>query len=277
MGRIEEVMAIEPGIRSPERPPVPGQNGGAVEIRDLTFAYGAEAGPVLHGIDLAVPAGKTLGIVGPVGAGKSTLLMLLPRLYDPPPGTVFVDGVDVRELDLADLRARIGAVPQETFLFGETVTRNIALGARDGDLPPARIRECAELAGIAKEIDHLPRGYDTLLGERGVNLSGGQKQRMAIARALARDPKILLLDDCLSSVDTRTESAILGNLRRVTRDRTTLIVSHRVSTVMEAHEIVVLTEGRVVERGTHAELLRLGGIYADLHERQRIEAAGEDA
>lgn len=277
MGRIEEVMEIEPGIHDPEHPITPSSDDGNVEIRNLTFAFGRDVAPAVVDLDITIPAGRTLGIVGPVGSGKSTILSLIPRLYDPPPGTVFVDGVDVRHFALGDLRGRIGVVPQETFLFGESVGRNIALGAGNGELSKERRRECAALAAIDREIEALPNGYDTLLGERGVNLSGGQKQRMAIARALARDPTILLLDDCLSSVDTQTESTILGNLRKVTRHRTTIIVSHRVSTVMEADEIVVMASGRIIERGTHDGLIGQGGYYADLHERQRIEAAEEDA
>ncbi len=276
MGRIEEVMAIEPGIREPSDPVVPEDQGGGLEIRGLTFAYGEDTPPVVRDLDIVVAPGRTLGIVGTVGSGKSTILSLIPRLYDPPDGTVFLDGVDIRRIPLETLRTRIGVVPQETFLFGESVRKNIALGVPDGPADDEWIRRCASLALISDEIEALPNQYETLLGERGVNLSGGQKQRVAIARALARDSAVLLLDDCLSSVDTQTESAILENLRRVRKDRTTVVVSHRVSTVMDLDEIVVFAEGHIVERGTHVELIARDGVYADLHERQRIEAEEGD-
>ncbi len=273
LSRIEEVLAIEPGIREPERPAPAEDLRGAVEFRSLTFAYPGADGPVLRDVSAVVRAGGILGVVGPVGCGKSTLLNLVPRLYDPPPGTVFLDGHDVRDIPLGVLRTRVGVVPQDTFLFGETVRENIACGF-PGEAPPAgRIEDCARLAGIEKDVQALPARYETLLGERGVNLSGGQKQRVAIARALARDPAILLLDDCLSAVDTETEAAILHNLREVKRTRTTIVVSHRVATVKDADEILVLAGGRVAERGTHAALVAAGGYYAELWRKQRTEEA----
>jgi ATP-binding cassette subfamily B protein len=274
LSRIEEVLDTLPAIVEPEEPAVLADIAGRIEIRDLTFAYPGAPTPALAGLSVTVRAGGTLGIVGPVGSGKSTLLALIPRLYDPPPGTVFIDGEDIRRIPLGLLRSRVGAVPQDTFLFSETVRENIASGWPGETPPPGRVEACAEIAGIAGEAATLPRGFDTLLGERGVNLSGGQKQRVAIARALARDPAILLLDDCLSSVDTETEARILGNLREAKRGRTTLIVSHRVATVMDADEILVLRDGRVAERGRHADLVRLGGTYAEIWRKQ---SSGEEA
>ena len=270
MTRIEEVMALEPGIKEPEGAEPVERFRGEVRVDHLTFRYGEETEPALRDVSLAVAPGATLGIVGPVGSGKSTLLNLLPRLYDPPPGTVFIDGKDVRELPLEALRTRIGPVPQDTFLFGEKVRANIALGHPRGEPREGAVEEAARLARVDEEIRALPAGYETLLGERGVNLSGGQKQRVAIARALTRDPDLLLLDDCLSSVDTETESAILANLRTVIRGRTTIIVSHRVSTVKDADEIIVIQGGRITERGTHEALVRANGYYADLYRRQKL-------
>jgi ATP-binding cassette subfamily B protein len=242
---------------------------GEIEFRRLTFAYPGSRTPALRDVSFTVPAGRTFALVGRTGAGKSTLLALLSRTFDPPPGTVFLDGRDVRTLDLASLRAQIAWAPQDTFLFSATVAENIAYGVDE-----VREHEVARAAGVARlheDVLGFPEGYATRVGERGITLSGGQKQRAAIARALLRDAPVLLLDDSLSSVDTHTEAAILEGLRGEMRGRTTLLVSHRVSTVREADGIVVLDDGEIVERGTHEALLALGGRYAELDRRQQLE------
>jgi ATP-binding cassette subfamily B protein len=263
---LDDVPAIatEPGALRPS-----GAARGELEIRDLTFRYPGAPAPALVRLSVRVPAGSTVAFVGRTGSGKSTVLSLLPRLFDPPPGTVFVDGHDVRALDLSWLRAQIASVPQEPFLFSATLAANIAYGVPGEDR--AAIAGAAGVAHLQTDVAGFPNGFDTRVGERGITLSGGQKQRTAIARALLRDTPILLLDDCLSNVDTHTEEAILGGLRREMRRRTTLLVSHRVSTVREADLILVLEHGEVVERGRHDELLALGGHYAALHQAQQLE------
>jgi ATP-binding cassette subfamily B protein len=266
MGRLLEIMDARPEIGDSAAEDVAAVRG-HVRFQGLTFAYGDR--PVLHDVDLDVPAGSTVAIVGPTGSGKSTLVSLVARLFEAPPGTVRVDGHDVRTLPLATLRKAVGYVPQETFLFSATVRENIAFGLPSADSP--RVEWAAGIAQLAADIADFPQGYDTFVGERGITLSGGQKQRTALARALAVDPAILVLDDALSSVDTHTEEEILRGLRGVMATRTTFVVSHRVSTVKGADLIVVLKDGRIVERGTHAELVASGGFYADLHRRQLLE------
>jgi ATP-binding cassette subfamily B protein len=306
--RMLEVLDAEPAIRdeSPETASVKAANAeasagsaprirGEIEFRDLVFAY--DGTPVLSHVSARIPAGQTVALVGVTGSGKSTLISLLARLHDPPPGTVFIDGVDVRDMPLSELRGAIGFVPQEPFLFSDTLADNIAFGldairAEQGAEPPPRdgnpssppptsprgdhdrlrrILDAAAIARLDKDVADFPKGYDTMVGERGITLSGGQKQRTALARAVAIDPRILVLDDALSAVDTYTEEEILSRLREVMRQRTSIIVSHRISTVRDADQILVLDDGRIIERGTHDELIRRNGSYAELHRKQLLE------
>jgi ATP-binding cassette, subfamily B, multidrug efflux pump len=240
---------------------------GEIEFRNLTFSYNGR--PVLKNINLQIPSGKSVAIVGATGAGKTTLVSLIPRLYDAPPGALLIDGVPVREIPLKTLRSHIGFVPQETFLFSDTVRENIKFGipsASDGD-----VEEAARISNILPEVRGFPKSFETMVGERGLTLSGGQKQRAAISRAVIRNPRILILDDALSSVDTGTEEEILSHLARIMSGRTTLMISHRISTIRNADEIVVLNDGEIAERGSHDELLALRGLYAELYNRQLIE------
>ena len=243
---------------------------GEIEFRNLSFQYGDRE--VLSEISFKVPAGETVAIVGATGSGKSTLVNLLPRLHNPPRGTVFIDGRDVRDIPLSELRGAIGFVPQEPFLFSDTLGDNVAFGVPGlKQARPERIAAAAAIAQLDKDVRDFPMGYDTVVGERGITLSGGQKQRTAIARAVVTEPAILILDDALSAVDTYTEEEILSRLRKVMRERTAIIISHRISTVRDADQIVVLDAGRLVEKGTHDELIRLGGHYAELHKKQLLE------
>jgi ATP-binding cassette, subfamily B, multidrug efflux pump len=250
---------------------------GDIDIRHLTFTYPGASHPALNDVSLQIAAGDRAAFIGATGSGKSTLISLIARLHDPPPGTVFVDGIDMREIPLTKLRGAIGFVPQEPFLFSDTIAENILFGtdaggegARSDSLDP-RMREAAAVARLDKDVESFPQGYQTLVGERGITLSGGQKQRTAIARALMIDPRILVLDDALSAVDTYTEEEILTRLRAVMQERTSLMVSHRVSTVRDADRIFVLDRGRIAECGRHDELVRANGLYAALHKRQLLE------
>ena len=269
-GRMLDVMDAVPAI-SDAGVTARGQAvaiAGEIEVRELTFSYpGAEA-PVLRQVSFTIPAGATAAFIGATGSGKSTLVNVLPRLHEPPPATVFLDGVDIREIPLHRLRAAIGFVPQEPFLFSATVAENIQFAAApDG----ARMLEAAAVARLDKDVEQFPKGYETTIGERGITLSGGQKQRTAIARAVFADPRILVLDDALSAVDTYTEDEILGRLRGVMARRTSLIIAHRVSTVRHADQIFVLDAGRIVERGRHDELVARQGLYASLYRKQLLE------
>ena len=271
--RIDALLAEPVDVHDHEgAQPLP--NRGDVELRDLTFAYpqlrSNERSEALNGVSVSVPAGQTLGVIGPVGSGKSTLAALLVRLYDPPAGTVFVDGVDVLDAQLESLRETVVLAPQDTFLFSDTVARNISLsGQRDVD-----VERFTRLAHLHNEVLDLKKGYETMLGERGVNISGGQRQRLAIARAIATEPPVLILDDCLSAVDAKTEEVILDNLREVFEGRTGIIISHRVCAVQGCDQILVLEDGHVTERGTHAELVGGEGYYSRIAAEQG--AGGHD-
>lgn len=268
LGRINQILEERPTIAEPPSPkPLPEPVRGEIAICGVGVGY--PAGPALDRIDLRIRAGETVAIVGRTGCGKSTLVRLIPRLMDPTAGQVLLDGMDLRELSPRELRRQIGFVPQETFLFSATLAENIAFGVKQAS--EERIRWAAELAGLGPDVAGFPEGYQTLVGERGITLSGGQKQRTAIARAILRDPRILILDDALSSVDTLTEERILSGLAEVMRGRTSILISHRVSTVRQADRIIVLEGGRIVEQGTHAELIEAGGYYADLYQKQLLE------
>ncbi len=269
MGRINVILETPPDIADfPGAPPkgfVPLQ--GEIEFRNLSFSYNGH--PVLKEINLRIPRGSRVAIVGPTGSGKSSLVQLIPRLYDAPTGMIFIDGREIREFPLESLRSQIGYVPQETFLFSETVSENIAFGVAKGD--ENAVVRAAEISHLKGDIEQFPRRFDTVVGERGLTLSGGQKQRTAISRAVIRDPRILILDDALSSVDTETEESILNELQGVMQGRTSILISHRISTVKNSDKIVVLNEGRIVEEGTHSSLIALGGYYADLYQKQLLE------
>lgn len=267
--RMQKILQIEPSIKDApgvqRQPPITGR----IELRDLTFSYTEIGPPVLSNVNLRIEAGQTVAIVGATGSGKSTLIQLIPRLLDCAPGTLLIDGRPIRDYPIKQLRESIGYVQQETFLFSDTLAENIAFGVNTTD--EEEVAQAAEIAGLTAEIHDFPDGFKTLVGERGITLSGGQKQRTAIARAVMRKPSILILDDALSSVDTQTEEKILQNLRQVMQSCTSIIVSHRISTVQDADLICVIHRGRIVERGKHNELLARGGKYADLYERQLLE------
>ena len=268
--RIMELIDEKPGIAARRDPPLQLPAGGAgAEISFLDVQVQYPAGAALNGVNLTIPAGSTVAIVGHTGSGKSTLVSLIPRLLDPTSGAVLMDGFDLRDVDSQDVRRQIGFVPQETFLFSATLGENIAWGVEGAS--DAEIAGAAELAGLGPDIASFPSGFATIIGERGLTLSGGQKQRVAIARAILRNPRVLILDDALSSVDTLTEERILNGLATLMHGRTTILISHRVSTVQNASRIFVLEHGQIVEQGSHLELIRTGGYYADLYRKQLLE------
>jgi ATP-binding cassette subfamily B protein len=297
MGRIDEILRQQPTIADdPAQITVPADTTirGEIEFRNLSFAYdrqstltesasgvtalssSVEAGStVLHNVNLKIPAGSSLAIVGPTGSGKTTLVSLIPRIADSDAGSIFIDGRPIREYSLDTLRSQIGYVPQETFLFSATVRENIAFGVQDATTE--QIHRAAAISRIDQDVEGFPEKYETMVGERGLTLSGGQKQRVAIARAVIREPRILVLDDALASVDTQTEEHILNGLREVMKGRTTIFISHRVSTVRNADRIAVLHHGQIVEYGTHDELLALNGYYTELHDKQLLEEELETA
>ncbi len=275
MERLCKILDTEPEIKdTPHTDHAIGEIGGAVEFRGVNFIHRDAAQQTLKNINLKVDQGMTVAIVGYTGSGKTTLVNLIPRLYDATGGELLIDGIDVRKIPLEVLRSHIGYVPQETFLFSDTLIENIRYGTDDGT--PEHVREAAEISQITKDVLEFPKQFETMIGERGITLSGGQKQRTSIARALIRQPRILILDDCLSAVDTYTEEEILKRLRAFMKGRTSIIISHRISTVKDADLIVVVDKGEIVERGTHDELVAKGGIYADLNEKQLLERELEE-
>jgi ATP-binding cassette subfamily B protein len=267
MERLNYIFDTVPDVRDAANTIPDFQVEGEIEFRNLSFSY--EGVPTLRNISLVIPKGTTVAIVGATGSGKTSLVQLIPRLYNPPPNSLFVDGVPVERIPLSTLRGAVGFIPQDTFLFGETIRENIAFGVESAT--DEQVLQAAITSNIHADVERFPSQYETMVGERGITLSGGQKQRTAISRAVLRDPRILILDDSLSSVDTYTEEQILRELKDVMRNRTSILISHRVSTVKEADEIIVLDQGRIVERGTHADLLARGGYYAELHQRQLLE------
>ncbi len=276
--RYREVMDCQPGIVDDPALIDRDAVAGTIEFRGLNFTFPGAQSPALRGIDLEIPAGSTVALVGPVGSGKSALAGLVPRFYEAPEGQVLIDGADLRRFPLHRLRESIGYVPQDTFLFSVGIEQNIALGVHE--FTREQVEQAAQVAGLTRDLGQFSEGYDTLLGERGVNLSGGQRQRVAIARAVIKKPKILVLDDCLSSVDTRTEALILSQLKALMKGQTGLLIAHRLSTVQHADMICVMSGGKIVERGTHDELLVLGGWYASTYRQQQLEqeyAGSEEA
>ena len=282
MGRINKIMRARPALAMPSRGASLEGIEGHIEFREVSFTYPGTQRPVLRSASFTVEPGQTVAVVGPTGSGKSTLIALLARLYDPSEGEILLDGMPLTSIEPSELRSRIGVVPQDSFLFSDTIAGNIALGLDESPTTPEgaprpAVRRAAEIAQLHEQILGFPRQYDTMLGERGINLSGGQKQRATLARALAREPLVLVLDDALSAVDTHTEAAILADLRSALRACTSFIISHRVSAVMHADQILVLEDGEIVERGRHAQLISAGGTYARLLRRQMLEEGLEVA
>jgi ATP-binding cassette, subfamily B, multidrug efflux pump len=272
MKRLEEILKTEPAIASLSAAVPISELKKGVEFRDVSFAYEQQGNghPILDSISFSLPVGKTVGLVGRIGSGKSTLAQLVPRLFDASSGEVLIDGQDVRKLSLRQLRKALGYVPQEPFLFSTSLKRNLTFG-RD-DVSDQDLQRAVRIARLDRDVENFPQGLDTVVGERGVTLSGGQKQRATLARALAIDPPVLILDDCLSSVDAQTEAEILHGLQSILKEKTCLIISHRISAVKDADEILVLDEGRILERGSHHQLVERGGVYAELYQQQRLTA-----
>jgi ATP-binding cassette subfamily B protein len=271
MQRLNELLAVEPAIASPPGVAAPATARGEITLRGVTFRHGGppDAPRALDDVDLVIPAGRTVAIVGRTGSGKSSLVQLLPRLFDVDAGSVLLDGRDVRDLPLAWLRRQVGLVPQDPFLFSRTIRENVAFAVTPNGADP--VAWAVTAAGLDRDLADMPRGLETVVGERGITLSGGQKQRTTLARVLAAAPTVLILDDALSSVDASTEREILDRLRGFFAERTTILVAHRLTTVKEADLIVVLEHGRVVELGDHDTLLARGGVYADLFRQQALE------
>ncbi len=275
MARLAKIFDIVPEIRDTDTTDTSiSELHGEIEFCNVSFTHKSARQPALKNISLKIPKGKILAVVGYTGSGKSALVNLIPRLFDVTSGELFIDGKNVKNIPLAALRNNIGYVPQETFLFSDSIAENIRYG--DDDAERELIYESAEISQIAKDVADFPQRFDTILGERGITLSGGQKQRTSIARAILRKPKILILDDALSAVDTHTESEVLSRLRNVMKERTSIIISHRISTVQDADNIIVLDKGEIAERGTHDELVALNGIYANLHKKQLLEKELEE-
>jgi ATP-binding cassette, subfamily B, multidrug efflux pump len=271
MKRLEEILKTVPEIASPQEPlPLRRPMKQGIEFRDVSFAYGRQSNghATLENINFSLPVGRSVGLVGRIGSGKSTVAQLVPRLLDVSSGAILMDGQDIRKVSLRDLRKTLGYVPQDPFLFSMSLRRNLAFG-RD-EVSDEALRRAVSIAKLDRDLEIFPQGLDTIVGERGVTLSGGQKQRATLARALVIDPPVLILDDCLSSVDAQTEAEILHELRSILKEKTCLIISHRISAVKEAEEILVLDEGKIIERGSHQELIDRGGVYADLYQQQQL-------